>query len=151
MERDDKHRIMKRTFFYTMLCVVILGLTSCQQHVLTEEEAQNAVLNGEQEQLPLTLQQMSDVKSITIDSIRIHVKNEPMSGFLYTTWKYCVVTSYFPKKVQEREKCVIVPVSNIQQSKSHEGYIEWRSNWDEAYSAIRKEMLNFDGLIKERP
>ncbi len=133
---------MKRTFFYTMLCVVILGLTSCQQHVLTEEEAQSAVLNGEQERLPLVLQSMSDVESITIDSMRIHVKDEPMSGFLYTTWTYNVTISYYPQKVEKREKSIIVPINDIRQSQSHDGYVEWRSSWDEAHKVIRDDIFN---------
>lgn len=133
---------MKRTFFYTMLCVVILGLTSCQQHVLTEEEAQSAVLNGEQERLPLVLQSMSDVESITIDSMRIHVKDEPMSGFLYTTWTYNVTISYYPQKVEKRGKSIIVPVNDIRQSQSHDGYVEWRSSWDEAHKVIRDDIFN---------
>ncbi|MBR2261067.1 MAG: hypothetical protein IJ916_05135 [Paludibacteraceae bacterium] len=133
---------MKRTFFYTMLCVVILGLTSCQQHVLTEEEAQSAVLNGEQERLPLVLQSMSDVESITIDSMRIHVKDEPMSGFLYTTWTYNVTISYYPQKVEKRGKSIIVPINDIRQSQSHDGYVEWRSSWDEAHKVIRDDIFN---------
>ncbi len=134
---------MKRTIFYTMLCIVIVGLTSCQQHVLTEEEAKSAVFNGEQERLPFVIQQLSDVESIKIDSMRIHVKDEPMSGFLYTTWTYNVTTSYYPQKnVQKREKSIIVPINNIRQSESHEGYIEWQSDWDDAYNAIRSDILN---------
>jgi len=35
--------------------------------------------------LPLVIQKMEDVESIVIDSLRIRVKDEPMSGFLYTT------------------------------------------------------------------
>ncbi len=133
---------MKRTFFYTMLCVVILGLTSCQQHVLTEEEARSTVFNGEQEQLPLVIQKFSDVESITIDSLRIHVKDEPMSGFLYTTWTYNVTISYYPQKVEKREKSIIVPVNDIRQSQSHDGYVEWRSSWDEAHKVIRDDIFN---------
>lgn len=133
---------MKRTFFYTMLCVVILGLTSCQQHVLTEEEAQSAVLNGEQERLPLVLQSMSDVESITIDSMRIHVKDEPMSGFLYTTWTYNVTISYYPQKVEKRGKSIIVPINDIRQSQSHDGYVEWKSSWDDAHKVIRDDIFN---------
>ncbi|MBP5423541.1 MAG: hypothetical protein J6Y78_13995 [Paludibacteraceae bacterium] len=140
---------MKRTFFYTMLCVVILGLTSCQQHVLTEEEAQSAVLNGEQERLPLVLQSMSDVESITIDSMRIHVKDEPMSGFLYTTWTYNVTISYYPQKVEKREKSIIVPVNDIRQSQSHDGYVEWRSSWDEAHKVIRDDIFNSINEIRK--
>lgn len=132
---------MKRTFFYTMLCVVILGLTSCQQHVLTEEEARSAVFNGEQERLPLVLQSMSDVESITIDSMRIHVKDEPMNGFLYTTWTYNIIISYYPRKVENKKKNIIVLVDSIRQSQSHDGYVEWRSRWDEAYKVIRNEEL----------
>lgn len=133
-----------------MLCAVILGLTSCLQYVLTKEEAQSAVLNGEQKRLPLVLQSMSDVESITIDSMRIHVKDEPMSGFLYTTWTYNFIVSYYPQKVEKREKSIIVPVNDIRQSRSHDGYVEWKSSWDEAYKVIRDDIYNSIKEIREK-
>lgn len=140
---------MKRNFLYAVFCTMILGFTSCQQHVLTEEEARSAVFNGEQEQLPLVLQQFSDVESITIDSLHIHVKDEPMSGFLYTTWTYNVTISYYPQKVEKRGKSIIVPINDICQSQSHDGYVEWRSSWDEAHKVIRDDIFNSINEIRK--
>ena len=79
---------MRRILKYLVLSAVLYVFVSCEKQVLTEEEAQRAVIDGERDHLPLILQKMSDVESITIDSLRIHVKDEPMSGFLYTTWEY---------------------------------------------------------------
>lgn len=80
--------ITKRFFYYLVLSTILFSVVSCDKQVLTEEEAQRAVIEGEREHLPLILQKMSNVDSITIDSLHIHVKKEPMSGFLYTTWEY---------------------------------------------------------------
>lgn len=124
-----------KKLFYFVLCTIVLG--SCGGHVLTEEEAKKAVLEGERDRLPLVIQKMEDVESIVIDSLRIRVKDEPMSGFLYTTWKYNVTTSYYPRRiVEKREKSIIVSVDSIRQSRSHDGYVEWMTDWGEAYRVI---------------
>ena len=118
---------MRRIFKYLVLSAVLYVFVSCEKQVLTEEEAQRAVIDGERDHLPLILQKMSDVESITIDSLRIHVKDEPMSGFLYTTWEYTPTSFLALHRGKKRIKNIIVSVDSIRQSKTHEGYIEWQS------------------------
>ena len=127
---------MKIKCFYLIVGVVVLLLASCGR-TITEEEAKKVVLDGENDRLPLVVQSLSDVESIIIDSMRIRVKDEPMSGYIYTTWEYTVTTSYYPKKrVEKRKKNIIVEVDSIRQSEGHQGYIEWLTRWDEAYKVI---------------
>lgn len=133
--------ITKRFFYYLVLSTILFSVVSCNKQVLTEEEAQRAVIEGEREHLPLILQKMSDVESITIDSFRIHVKDEPMSGFLYTTWEYTPTSFLALHRGKKRIKNIIVSVDSIRQSKTHEGYIEWQSNWKDAYEVVLKDML----------
>lgn len=132
---------MRRIFKYLVLSAVLYVFVSCEKQVLTEEEAQRAVIDGERDHLPLILQKMSDVESITIDSLRIHVKDEPMSGFLYTTWEYTPSSFLALNRGKKRIKNIIVSVDSIRQSKTHEGYIEWQSNWKDAYEVVLKDML----------
>lgn len=132
---------MRRILKYLVLSAVLYVFVSCEKQVLTEEEAQRAVIDGERDHLPLILQKMSDVESITIDSLRIHVKDEPMSGFLYTTWKYTPTSFLALHRGKKRIKNIIVSVDSIRQSKTHEGYIEWQSNWKDAYEVVLKDML----------
>lgn len=132
---------MRRILKYLVLSAVLYVFVSCEKQVLTEEEAQRAVIDGERDHLPLILQKMSDVESITIDSLRIHVKDEPMSGFLYTTWEYTPSSFLALNRGKKRIKNIIVSVDSIRQSKTHEGYIEWQSNWKEAYEVVLKDML----------
>lgn len=132
---------MRRIFKYLVLSAVLYVFVSCEKQVLTEEEAQRAVIDGERDHLPLILQKMSDVESITIDSLRIHVKDEPMSGFLYTTWEYTPTSFLALNRGKKRIKNIIVSVDSIRQSKTHEGYIEWQSNWKDAYEVVLKDML----------
>ena len=132
---------MRRIFKYLVLSTVLYVFVSCEKQVLTEEEAQRAVIDGERDHLPLILQKMSDVESITIDSLRIHVKDEPMNGFLYTTWEYTPSSFLALHRGKKRIKNIIVSVDSIRQSKTHEGYIEWQSNWKDAYEVVLKDML----------
>ena len=132
---------MRRILKYLVLSAVLYVFVSCEKQVLTEEEAQRAVIDGERDHLPLILQKMSDVESITIDSLRIHVKDEPMSGFLYTTWEYTPTSFLALHGGKKRIKNIIVSVDSIRQSKTHEGYIEWQSNWKDAYEVVLKDML----------
>lgn len=132
---------MRRILKYLVLSTVLYVFVSCEKQVLTEEEAQRAVIDGERDHLPLILQKMSDVESITIDSLRIHVKDEPMSGFLYTTWEYTPSSFLALHRGKKRIKNIIVSVDSIRQSKTHEGYIEWQSNWKDAYEVVLKDML----------
>ena len=137
-----------KKLFLLLLPVMMLGLTACGNK-LTVEQAEAAVLQGENDNLPLMIQKLSDVESIVIDSIHIRIVDEPMSGYLYTTWKYMVRKTIRPtvnemmrgiydgRTVEElREKQVIVEVSDIRQSKEHKGYIEWQTGWADAYRVI---------------
>ena len=141
---------MKKYSLLFVLALALFGLflTSCS-HKLTVEEAEAAVVQGENDNLPLMIQKLSDVESIIIDSIHIRIADEPMSGYLYTTWKYVVKTTIHPtvnemlkgiydskEVVEQREKQIIVEVSNIQQSKERKGYIEWETGWADAYRII---------------
>ena len=141
---------MKKLFL--ILIPVLMGLTACGDK-LTVEQAEQVVFEGENDRLPLLIQSMEDVESIVIDSIHIRIVDEPMSGYLYTTWKYVVRKTIHPtvnemmkgiyesKKVEEqREKQVIVEVSDIRQSKEHKGYIEWQTGWEDAYRVILHDM-----------
>lgn len=132
---------MRRILKYLVLSAVLYVFVSCEKQVLTEEEAQRAVIDGERDHLPLILQKMSDVESITIDSLRIRVKDEPMSGFLYTTWEYTPTSFLALHRGKKRIKNIIVSVDSIRQSKTHEGYIEWQSNWKDAYEIVLRDML----------
>lgn len=141
-----------KKLFLLLLPVMMLGLTACGNK-LTVEQAEAAVLQGENDNLPLMIQKLSDVESIVIDSIHIRIVDEPMSGYLYTTWKYMVRKTIRPtvnemmrgiydsRTVEElREKQVIVEVSDIRQSKEHKGYIEWQTGWADAYRFILNDM-----------
>lgn len=138
---------MKKGLLF-VYAVLLVGITSCG-HKLTVEEAEAAVVHGENENLPLLVQKLSDVESIVIDSIYIRIVDEPMSGYLYTTWKYVVKKTIYPtidemckghyehrEVVEEREKQLIVAVDSIRQSKERKGYIEWQTGWAEAYRIV---------------
>lgn len=137
----------KVLFLVTVL--FLLALNSCGNHKLTVEEAKASVVQGENENLPLIIQKLSDVESIVIDSIHIRIVDEPMSGYLYTTWKYVIKKTVHPtprdwnkgiyeaqEVVEYREKQIIVEISDIQQSKEHEGYVEWKTGWIDAYQVV---------------
>ena len=112
---------MKRVF-YLLLLPIVMGLCSCNG--LTPEEAKEAVVAGVKNQVPLLVQQLFVVDDITIDSMRIVVDQEPMSGYLYTTW------------ITNDNTCpVIVNVTDIQRSKKAKGYIEWTADWESAAKA----------------
>lgn len=142
---------MKKGLLF-VFAVLFVGFTSCG-HKLTVEEAEAAVLHGENDNLPLLVQKLSDVESIVIDSIHIRIVDEPMRGYLYTTWKYVVKKTIYPtfsemmnghyesrEAVDEREKQLIVAVDSIRQSKEHKGYIEWQTGWAEAYRVVLNDM-----------
>ena len=75
---------MKKYIFFLSVFFVLVSCSS----KLKPEDAQQIVLNGERENLPLMIQTMSTmgVDDITIDSLVLIVRDEPMSGLLYTTW-----------------------------------------------------------------
>jgi hypothetical protein len=141
---------MKKLFL--LIIPMLMGLMACSNK-LTVEQAEASVVQGENDNLPLLVQKLSNVESIVIDSIYIRIVDEPMSGYLYTTWKYVVKKTIRPtvnemmrgiyesrEVEEEREKQVIVEVSDIQQSKEHKGYIEWQTGWSDAYRVILNDM-----------
>lgn len=112
---------MKRVL-YLLSLPIVMGLCSCNG--LAPEEAKEAVVAGVKDQVPLLVQQLFVVDDITIDSMRIVVDQEPMSGYLYTTW------------IANDNTCpVIVNVTDIQRSKKAKGYIEWTADWESAAKA----------------
>ena len=120
---------MKKLFL--LLIPVLMGLTACNNK-LTADKAEEAVMRGEQDRIPLLIQQITIVEDITIDSMRITVDSEPMEGYLYTTWKN-----------RNSETPIIVPVLNIRSSEEHNGYIEWESDWESATKAYVMKMFGF--------
>lgn len=119
---------MKKLFL--LLAVAVLALTACNNK-LTVEQAESAVMQGEKERIPLLVQQIIWVDDITIDSIHLNVTEEPMQGFLYTTWKS-----------GKDSKSIIVQVDSICTDETRKDYIQWRSYWDDAVKAyVRKRIL----------
>lgn len=115
---------MKRLFLL-LLPVMMLGLTACGNK-LTVEQAEAAVLQGERDRLPLLVQNFSIVEDIRIDSIHFNITDEPMQGYLYTTW----ITG--KKKL---ETPIIVRVDSVRTDPTRKGYIQWQTAWDEAAKA----------------
>ena len=118
---------MKKLFF--LLIPVLMGLTACSNK-LTVEQAEAAVMKGEKDRLPLLLQNMVVVEDITIDSIHLNITEEPMHGYLYTTWK-------------AGKDCtpIIVEVDSIHSSQTRKGYVEWQIRWDNATKAYVLKLL----------
>ena len=60
---------------------------------------------------------------------------------IYPTVNEMMRGIYESRKVEEqKEKQVIVEVSNIRQSKERRGYIEWQTGWADAYRVILNDM-----------
>ena len=114
---------MKKLFI--LLAVAAIALTACNNK-LTVEQAEAAVMHGEKENLPLLLQNLVIVDDIIIDSIRITITEEPMQGYLYTTW----ITG--KKKI---ETPMIVQVDSIRTDPTRTDYVQWQSHWDDAVKA----------------
>lgn len=112
---------MKKTLFLLLLPVLI-GFYSCNR--LTPEDAKSSVIAGAKDQVPLLLQQLFYVDDIIVDSMRIVVDQEPMSGYLYTTWT-----------TKNNTSPIIVNVTDIRRSKEAKGYIEWTADWESAAKA----------------
>ena len=123
---------MKKTLLFLLLAILI-GFCSCKR--LTPEEAKETVIAGVKDQVPMLVQQLFFVDDISIDSMRIVVDQEPMSGYLYTTWTTKGISSP-----------VIVNVSDIQRSKEAKGYIEWMADWESAGKAYLMNTLLGDLL-----
>ena len=144
--------IMKKVLFF-VTALFLLTLNSCGYHRLTVEDAKAAVVQGENEKLPLTIQRFHEVESIVIDSIHITVADAPMSGYLYTTWKYVIKKTIHPtprdwsrgiyedqEVVENKEKQIIIEVFDIKKSIKRRGYIEWKATWDDAYRVVQEDI-----------
>lgn len=122
---------MKKLYLLLLLPLMI-GMSACQPK-LNADDVIDSVLEGERNHLPMKLQKLPSVDNITIDSLRIMVDSEPMSGYLYTTW-------YDGKK----SFSIIVEVTDIRNSVEHKGYIEWKSDWSSAASAyLQKKIFSY--------
>ena len=109
----------------TALFIFLLGLVCfCSCDRLAPEEAKETVIRGVQDQVPLIVQQLYFVDDIKVDSMRIFVDQEPMSGYLYTTWTTKGISTP-----------IIVNVTDIHRSKEAKGYIEWMADWESAGKA----------------
>ena len=122
---------MKRILF--LLLPILLGFCSCGR--LTPEDAKESVIAGVKDQVPLLVQQLYFVDDIKVDSMRIIVDQEPMSGYLYTTWT-----------AKDNTSPVIVSVTDIRKSKTAKGYIEWTADWESAAKAYLMNSLLGDLL-----
>ena len=95
----------------------MIGMSACQSK-LKVDDVIVSVLDAERNHLPMKLQNLPMVDNITVDSLRILVDSEPMSGYLYTTW-YDGQKSF----------SIIVQVTNIRNSKERKDDIVWNSDW----------------------
>ena len=120
---------MKKLFI--LLAAAAVALTACNNK-LTVEQAEAAVIQGEKERLPLLLQNMVFVDDITIDSIHLNVTEEPMQGFLYTTWKS-----------GKSSEPIIVHVDSIRSDANRKDYVQWQSHCDDAARAYLFKSLRF--------
>lgn len=123
---------MKKTIFLLLL-PILMGFCSCSR--LTPDESQETVIAGVKDQVPLILQQLFFVDNISVDSMRIIVDQEPMSGYLYTTWTTKGISTP-----------IIVNVTDIHRSKEAKGYIEWTADWELAAKAYLMNSLLGDLL-----
>lgn len=123
---------MKKIFYFTIALASLFALQSCQAP-LTPEDASRAILEGERERIPLYIQEF-ELKDLTIDSLRMLIPIEPMSGLLYTTWTYEHTLSYYESYERKEKKTIktqplIIQVTNIERSKDGR-LIQWISDWD---------------------
>lgn len=115
--------------FFILLAAVMMVLPACNNK-LTVEQAKSAVLQGEKNRLPLLLQNLVFVDDITIDSIHLNVTEEPMEGYLYTTWEN-----------RKTAKTILVQVDSIRTDETRKGYVQWHSHWDVAAQAYLMKSL----------
>ena len=109
-----------KKFYLFLLLTLMIGMNACQSKLKVDDVIET-VLEGERNYLPMKLQNSPAVDNITVDSLRLLVKSEPMSGYLYTTWYY-----------GQKSFSIIVKVTNIRNSKEHKDDIVWNSDWSTA-------------------
>jgi hypothetical protein len=120
-----------KKLFIILAAGMMLFLTACGNK-FTAEQAEAAVLQGERDRLPLLIQSLPFVDDITIDSIHMTITEEPMQGYMYTTWKK-----------NNNEQSIIVQVDSVRQDATRKGYIQWQSSWDNAARSYMLKSLNF--------
>ena len=121
-----------KKFYLFLLLPLIIGMSACQSKLKVDDVIES-VLDAERNHLPMKLQNLPIVDNITVDSLRILVDSEPMSGYLYTTW-YDGQKSF----------SIIVQVIDIKKSEEHKDYIEWKSDWGSAKDTyIQKRYFRF--------
>ncbi len=120
---------MKKVF---LLLLPLFVLAACGSK-LSPEDAEQIVISGEWENLPLRLQLFKrlDVEDISIDSLVLTVQDEPMRGMLYTTWKSTSENWRTGKKTTQEER-IIISVDSIMQSPTQPGYVQWQTDWKQA-------------------
>ncbi len=72
------------------------------------------------------------VDDITIDSLVLLVKDEPMRGLLYTTWSSSR-KNYYTGRTNVEETPMIIRVDSIISSPTQKGYVQWQSDWQSAF------------------
>ena len=129
---------MKKIAF---IFVSALLLTSCG---ISMDELKQGIIDTETKGLPMTVQKMEGVYSITIDSMVIINNADPYIGYLVTTWD---VNEEHQNSMEEWSKThelysyvrvqkkINVEVSGIH--KSGRKY-EWCTNWSSAYFQSRE-------------
>ena len=125
---------MKRLFLF-LLPIMMLGLTACGNKVTTEQ-VKETVLQGEIDRLPLLKQSVAFiVDDITIDSIHITIADEPMQGYLYTTW--------IKNGKKQKKTPIIIMVDSIRFDKTRKGYLLWQTQWDDAAKSYIRNKARF--------
>ena len=78
------------------------------------------VVEQELSRLPMTIQKLSDVNDIKIDSLVITNNVEPYQGYLVTQWKF----DTWSRKGQKKQ--VLVEVTDIHVD---DKTVSWKTNW----------------------
>ena len=109
------------------------------------DELKQGIVETETNGLPMTIQKMEGVVSITIDTLIFINNTEPYYGYLVTTWdvnerhtnstKEFIRTDelYSYKRVQKK---LNVEVTDVH--KSGYRHFQWRTNWVDAYIQARE-------------
>lgn len=89
-------------------------------NTLFYDEIKRVIVQQELSQLPMTIQKLSDVNDVKIDSLVLTNNVEPYHGYMVTQWNY---NTYRKKNIQKQ---VLVEVTDITCSKEK---ITWKSDW----------------------
>ncbi len=133
---------------FAFLLLAAFLLTSCG---ISVDELKQGIIETETKALPLTVQKMEGVFSITIDSMVIINNVDPYYGYLVTTWdineqhintskemrRTNEVFSY--KRVQKKMNVEVLDIHKIGKK------YEWRTNWVGAYFHAKKDESITDG------